>query len=184
VLAHWQFGLGRSVAFTSDAKAKWAQDWLGWGQYRQFWSQVTQWALRRVDTGDFNTEIAVEQGQGTLSVEALNADGEYRNFLNLQAIVVSPKGERETVRLEQTGPGRYEARFPTREIGAYLFNLVEVENGQVRSTSRWVPASTTPRIRHDAAEPEPSPPRGNRWRAAVAAGHSRTPPANPTCATA
>ncbi len=25
LLAHWQFGLGRAVAFTSDAKAKWAQ---------------------------------------------------------------------------------------------------------------------------------------------------------------
>lgn len=134
VLAHWQFGLGRSVAFTSDARAKWAQDWLAWGKYRQFWSQVAQWALRRVDTGNFNTEIAVEQGQGVLSVEALGADGEYRNFLNLQAIVVSPKGERETVRLSQTGPGRYEARFPTREVGAYLLNLIETEGGQVRAT--------------------------------------------------
>ena len=134
LLAHWQFGLGRAVAFTSDAKAKWAQDWLGWGKYRQFWSQVAQWALRRVDTADFNTEIAVEQGQGVLSVEALNPDGEYRNFLNLQAVVVSPQGARETVRLAQTGPGRYEARFPTREVGAYLLNLVEVENGQVRAT--------------------------------------------------
>jgi Ca-activated chloride channel family protein len=24
ILAHWQFGLGRAVAFTSDARAKWA----------------------------------------------------------------------------------------------------------------------------------------------------------------
>lgn len=134
VLAHWQFGLGRAVAFTSDAKAKWAQDWLAWGKYRQFWSQVAQWTLRRVDTGNFNTEIAVEQGQGILSVEALNPDGEYRNFLNLQAVVVGPDGARETVRLEQTGPGRYEARFPTREVGAYLLNLIEFEGGQVRAT--------------------------------------------------
>lgn len=134
VLAHWQFGLGRAVAFTSDAKAKWAQDWLGWEKYRQFWSQIAQWALRRVDTAEFNTEIAVDQGQGFLSVEALSPDGEYRNFLNLQAVVVSPRGNRETVRLEQTGPGRYEARFPTREVGAYLLNLLELEGGQVRAT--------------------------------------------------
>ena len=38
------------------------------------------------------------------------------------------------MRLEQTGPGRYEARFPTREVGAYLLNLIEVEGGQVRAT--------------------------------------------------
>lgn len=134
VLAHWQFGLGRAVAFTSDARAKWARDWLAWPRYRQFWTQVAQWALRRLDTADFNAEVTVDKGEGVLSVEALDAQGNYRNFLNLSAVVVSPKGERQSVRLEQTGPGRYEARFPTREVGTYLINLVESEGGQVRAT--------------------------------------------------
>src|SRR4029077_7044334 len=29
-LAHWQFGLGRVVAWTSDAQQGWASDWAGW----------------------------------------------------------------------------------------------------------------------------------------------------------
>lgn len=134
VLAHWQYGLGRAVAFTSDAKAKWAVDWMGWPKYRQFWSQVAQWALRRLDLADFNAEISVDQGEGVLSVEALDAEGNYRNFLDLQAVVVTPKGEARTIRLEQAGPGRYETRFPTREVGTYLLNLMEMENGQVRAS--------------------------------------------------
>src|SRR5438552_6651706 len=132
LLAHWQFGLGRSVAFTSDAKAKWAQDWLGWEKYRQFWSQIAKWSLRRLDNADFTTEVTVDKGEGIVSVEALDEKGNYRNFLNLPVTVVSPKGERQTVRLEQTGPGHYEGRFPTREVGAYLLNLMNVENGEVR----------------------------------------------------
>ena len=28
LLAHWQYGLGRAVAFTSDAKARWGKQWL------------------------------------------------------------------------------------------------------------------------------------------------------------
>ncbi len=40
LLAHWQYGLGRAVAFTSDARAKWGRNWLNWDQYRQFWSQI------------------------------------------------------------------------------------------------------------------------------------------------
>ncbi len=134
VLAHWQFGLGRAVAFTSDARAKWAQDWLGWPRYRPFWAQVAQWALRRLDAADFNTEVTVDTAGGIVSVEALDAEGNYRNFLNLLAVVVSPRGERQTVRLEQTGPGRYEARFATREVGTYLLNLQEIQDGQVRAT--------------------------------------------------
>ncbi|MBC8003289.1 MAG: VWA domain-containing protein [Opitutaceae bacterium] len=101
VLAHWQYGLGRTVAFTSDAKAKWAANWTGWDKYRQFWSQVAQWSLRRVDTADFTTEVSIDDGEGHLSVEAVDAQGNYRNFLNLQTVVISPKGERQVVRLEQ-----------------------------------------------------------------------------------
>ncbi|MDX1953378.1 MAG: glutamine amidotransferase [Verrucomicrobiota bacterium] len=131
LLAHWQYGLGRSVAFTSDAKAKWAQNWLDWPKYRQFWSQVAQWSLRKVENADFTTDINVDRGEGQISVEAVDAQGNFRNFLNLETVIVSPKGERQTVRLEQTGPGHYEARFPTREVGAYLINLMETRNGQL-----------------------------------------------------
>ena len=134
LLANWQYGLGRAVAFTSDAKAKWARDWLGWAKYRQFWSQVAQWSLRRLENADFTTEVTIEKGEGQVSVEALDAQGNYRNFLNLQAAVISPKGERQTVRLEQTGPGRYEARFPTKEVGVYMLNLMDLKDGQIRGS--------------------------------------------------
>jgi hypothetical protein len=48
--------------------------------------------------------------------------------------VVSPKGERQTVRLDQTGPGHYEARFPTKEVGSYLLNLLDVKDGKIRGS--------------------------------------------------
>ena len=123
VLAHWQYGLGRAVAFTSDAKAKWAQGWLGWDKYRQFWSQTAQWSLRRVENADFTTEVTVDNGDGHLSVEALDERGDYQNFLNLQTTIVSPKGDRQSVRLEQTGPGHYEAHFPRSCPSLYSIRL-------------------------------------------------------------
>lgn len=155
ILAHWQYGLGRTVAFTSDARAKWAADWLGWPKYRQFWSQVAQWALRRIDNSDFNAEVSVERGEGILSVEALDALGDFRNFLNLQATVIGPKGESQVVRLQQMGPGRYEARFPTGEIGTYLVNLMEFHQGQVRA-SQTVGASVNYSPEFNTAEPNTS----------------------------
>ncbi|HEU0039626.1 MAG TPA: glutamine amidotransferase, partial [Verrucomicrobiae bacterium] len=130
LLAHWQYGLGRAVAFTSDARPKWARNWMGWERYKQFWSQIAQWSLRRLENADFTTEVAVENGQGVISVEALDEKGNYRNFLDLQTAVVGPKGERLSVRLDQTGPGHYEAKFPTKEVGAYLLNLMEMKGGK------------------------------------------------------
>lgn len=132
LLAHWQYGLGRSVAFTSDAKSRWAQDWMGWPQYRQFWAQTIRWALRRVEMSEFSTEVTVDDGIGRISVEALDVDGDFRNFLRLRTAVVSPKGERQDIVLEQTGPGRYEGRFDTRDVGSYLMNLQELnDQGQI-----------------------------------------------------
>jgi uncharacterized membrane protein len=152
LLAHWQYGLGRSVAFTSDAKAKWGKLWLNWDKYRQFWSQIGQWSLRRLENADFTTEVSVEKGEGAINVEAVDDQGNYRNFLNLQAAVVSPKGERQTVRLEQTGPGHYEARFPTKLVGAYLLNLMDIKDGQVRGT-QVVGASVNYSPEFNATEP-------------------------------
>lgn len=131
LLAHWQYGLGRAVAFTSDAKPRWAKSWLAWEKYRQFWVQVAQWSLRRTEIADFSTDVSLEKGDGIIHVEALDAQGNYRNFLNLQAIVVSPKGERVIVPVRQNGPGHYEAKFPTKEPGVYAVNVVEMDGTKV-----------------------------------------------------
>jgi hypothetical protein len=152
LLAHWQYGLGRSVAFTSDAKPKWARNWMGWDKYRQFWSQVAQWSLRRLDRSDFASEVSVENGEGFLQVDALDEQGNYRNFLNLQASVVSPKGERQSVRLEQTGPGHYEVRFPTKETGVYLLNLMDIKDGKLQG-SQVVGASINYSPEFNAVDP-------------------------------
>ena len=152
LLAHWQYGLGRAVAFTSDARAKWGKNWLGWDQYKQFWSQIAQWSLRRLENSDFTTEVAVDNGQGVISVEALDEKGNYRNFLDLQTVVVGPNGTRQTVRLEQTGPGHYEAKFPTKEVGSYLLNLLQMENGQAVG-SQVVGASVNFSPEFSAGEP-------------------------------
>ncbi len=130
LLAHWQYGLGRTVAFTSDARNQWARDWLTWPQYQQFWRQVAQWSLRRLARADFVAEASIESGAGRISVEALDERGDFQNFLNLQATVVGPDGIKQSVALAQNAPGHYEAPFPAAETGAYLLNVMQMENGQ------------------------------------------------------
>jgi hypothetical protein len=136
LLAHWQYGLGRAVAFTSDAKMRWARDWLAWPKYRQFWSQLAQWSLRRLESTDLAAEVNIDKGEGLLTAEAIDKEGNYRNFLSLQAVVVSPKGDRRTVRLEQTGPGHYEARFPTKETGSYMVGIMDYTGGRLQGMQR------------------------------------------------
>jgi uncharacterized membrane protein len=152
LLAHWHYGLGRAVAFTSDAKSKWARTWLNWDKYRQFWSQIGQWSMRQLENADLTTEVTVDRGEGLINVEALDEQGNFRNFLNLQAVVATPKGERTTVRLEQTGPGHYEAHFPTKDVGLYMLNLSDIKDGKVRG-SQILGASVNYSPEFNASEP-------------------------------
>jgi hypothetical protein len=45
VLAQWQYGLGRAVAWTSDATGRWARSWVGWDGFTRFFGQLVSWTL-------------------------------------------------------------------------------------------------------------------------------------------
>lgn len=140
VLAAWNIGLGRSLAFTSDATAHWGAHWLGWGDYPTFWSQSLRWTLRQGGKANFQTMLVEEHGRTTIVVEAVDANGEYRNLLDLNAHVshVGTGGlrgltaSREVLKLEQVAPGRYEASFEARNTGTYMVAVEERDGGTVR----------------------------------------------------
>ena len=134
VLAHWQYGLGRTVAFTSDAKPKWASAWIGWDQFAKFWTQIARWSFRRLDPSSFDARVEVQGTEGRVAVDALDERGNFLNFLTLLAYVVDPDGQRQEVALEQTGPGQYEGRFAAGKVGAYIVNLAQLDGGQVKAS--------------------------------------------------
>ena len=49
LLATWRYGLGQTAAFTSDAKARWAAEWLAWPGYGKFWPQFVRGLMRKSD---------------------------------------------------------------------------------------------------------------------------------------
>ena len=40
VLAQWQYGLGKTFAFTSDSTGKWTGDWARWQNWGAFWQTL------------------------------------------------------------------------------------------------------------------------------------------------
>ena len=125
LLATWRYGLGRSVAFTSDAKAKWATLWVRWGGFNKFWSQVTRWALRTGTRSDTVATVSKTDNLGEVLVDAVDPKGEFINFLDSEVGVVAPDKTRTVVDLEQIGPGRYRGRFPAGQEGVYLVGMAQ-----------------------------------------------------------
>lgn len=123
ILAHWQFGLGKSVAFTSDAGAAYAKGWPSWDHYRQFWEQHVRWAMRPAGTSDIRIATEDLGDQTRIVVDALDQQGERMNFVRFRARVLGPENAGETVELRQVGPGRYEGIFDSGRAGAYIANI-------------------------------------------------------------
>lgn len=144
VLAAWQYGLGRSVAFTSDATARWGQSWVSWDDFATFWGQAVRWTITEGATGNLETRVQLDDGQARVIVDARDDSGGFLNGLDLVASVVQdPTRGGERVQLRQVAPGRYEGAFRPGDEGAY-FLRVAAQSGdgdpdaQFSQTTGWV----------------------------------------------
>jgi uncharacterized membrane protein len=132
ILSVWQYGLGRTIAFTSDALPKWAIEWLKWSDFSKFWSQAIGWCLP-VLSGEFEILANVTGSKGELAVNVVGASGQFRNFLELQANVVNPDLISQIVSLKQSGIGRYEAEFDASQMGTYMLSVAEIVDGKPKN---------------------------------------------------
>ncbi|MFN8818318.1 MAG: glutamine amidotransferase [bacterium] len=131
VLAQWQFGLGRVIAFTSDATSRWATAWTQWPGYRAFWEQHLRWAMRPGTNQNVRVSTVDEGDKTRIVVEAAQQDGTRMDFLRWTGAAVGPDRVAVPVELRQTGPGRDEGLVPTAASGSYVVNLgySQVEEG-------------------------------------------------------
>ena len=125
LLAHWQYGLGRSMAFTSDAKAHWAAGWLMWPGYEQMWTKATRWLVGGALQGNLLPNIYLKSGKAHISVDAIDKNGAMITDAILKARVVLPDMNVKEIDLFQVAPGRYEASIDSTQIGSYLVSIFQ-----------------------------------------------------------
>lgn len=145
VLASWRYGLGRTAAFTSDDRNRWAARWLNWPGYAPFWAEVVRWTMRSLPASDYQPRVTLEGSRGHIIVDAVDRNGKFINGLALRARVVGPNpapGGPVDVPVTQTSPGRYEAWFDAHDPGAYVVNVMKEQQGSKPQTS--VVAAVTP----------------------------------------
>ncbi len=124
VLAGWRVGLGKSVAFTSDARNRWAAPWLAnWGgNFARFWAQVVRWTLRSAARANFETSVTLERQRGRLTADVLDEQGRFVNGLAIRGSAASDRHQSQ-LEVDQVAPGRYESTFPAREKCQYMLSL-------------------------------------------------------------
>ncbi len=112
ILARWHYGLGKAVAFTSDAKNRWASNWLTWDGYGKFWAQLVRKTMRQQDPSQLDLRVAREEDKAVVTLNALDPEGRFLNGIEPQIGVVAPDGSESSQSILQVGPGSYRIELP------------------------------------------------------------------------
>jgi uncharacterized membrane protein len=123
LLAAWRYGLGQAAAFTSDAKPRWASEWISWPGFGKFWTQFVRGLVRKAGTSPFQVTTSEQGNTLTLAIDALTPGGE---FLDGLPVIVHGLGEsrrEETKAAAQTAPGHYTATFALPPRGSVSFSI-------------------------------------------------------------
>ena len=161
ILATWQYGLGRSLAFTSDATGHWGRDWTAWPGFATFWAQALRYTLS--DSSNTALEMDINlNGSGDkralLTLDARSRTGDFLNGYNVTASIVAPGGKTQSAALQQVAPGRYQGEFDPEVQGVYLVHFsgqpVNAGGGpDFSQTAGWT-LSYSPEYRLTASNPD------------------------------
>ena len=123
LLVWWRYGLGMSVAFTSDAKNRWAGEWMTWPDFGTFWAQIIRHAMRKDDNRGVFVEVERNGNQTRVVMDAVDDNGRFIDEAETRLTVIDPRLKNEKIAMRQTAPGRYEASVETLRRGAYHFDI-------------------------------------------------------------
>ena len=130
ILAWWNYGLGKTAAFTSDTGGRWSHNWRATNSetfsWDRFWIQLLGSVVKSTANSDFELQTQMINGsRGTEGVVRL--EGQLGNTLT--AIVACPNGEQLSVTLQRIAKDQAQGTFPLNQTGIYTVSA-EVDGQQ------------------------------------------------------
>lgn len=126
ILARWQYGSGRTVAWTSDLSGKWSKEWVSWPAFADTLTEIVKWTFPQFTSSPYEVTTTAAGNQVKLQVEASSDNPPEK----LVAKIAGDEAEEQTVDLVQEAPGRYTGQVNVSKPGAFLMSLEDVSGGE------------------------------------------------------
>ena len=126
LLASWNYGQGKVIAYTSDAHGRWSSPWVPWRDFVNFWSNLLD-AIKPIQSNkdsntkfDLRTAIQADHLQFDLTLfdQALVSQKQ-----NPEILITDPQGKSQTITLRETIIGRYQGNLENVVAGDYKLNI-------------------------------------------------------------
>jgi uncharacterized membrane protein len=105
LLTMWQSGLGRTAVFASDAKSRWADQWVNWAGFDRFWINLMRDLLPHAQTSEASVEYDTASG---------NLEVEYRLGAQAEDAAKSPE-------LFVFGPDKFQKPLLLRKVAPRVY---------------------------------------------------------------
>lgn len=139
ILARWQYGAGRAVAWTSDVTGGWSANWIGWSGFPAMVTQLVKWTFPQFQTEPLELDAHLNGDVVTLDARSAATDG----ALELNALVTDESlGVRELT-LTPTAPGEYTQQLSVDKPGVYMVRTELVQPGAPGEKPQTIGGSTS-----------------------------------------
>lgn len=126
ILAAMEYGLGRTVSFTSDISGEWSKNYLSWEYGPQLIKNMVYFTIPQYgEEGKLNVTQEGNEAKLEFYSDNVSKDSKIKGIYN------GENGETGEFELIQSEPGKYETNVPLDSLGFYNFSIREENSGEV-----------------------------------------------------
>ena len=108
LLVRWQYGLGRSAVFTSDAKNRWAAGWVTWPGFDKLWANIFRDLLPHAQASEATAEFDRASNDLVVDYHLSRSLAEPPALPDIYAF--GPNGFQSPLKVTKMATGHYRAR--------------------------------------------------------------------------
>lgn len=135
VLATWQYGLGKTAAWTCDIDNNWSSEWLNSDEGVSILKNTISSILKNNFSANIEINIETNGNKTNLIVENKSD----KSIKSVKATITNPDMNEISLDLALTQPQVYEAKFDSQITGSYISNIqIEYEDGGSEFTNSLI----------------------------------------------
>ncbi|MCF7973469.1 MAG: VWA domain-containing protein [Phycisphaerae bacterium] len=128
VMAVARYGLGMSLAYTSDVTDQWGAQWLQWDRFGRFWAQALRSLLRKATSDGLFIQQTAAPDRWTIRIQRQDDQGRPLSGIRFEAQTVEALETEQHLPVEEIGLGQYQIVVPVQDTETLTLHLHDPEH--------------------------------------------------------
>ena len=132
LLAVGRFGLGTTMAYTSDLTERWGGEWLVWDKVGSFWGQIFRTIARNSNSQGIEVQQQMVNDRWILDIQARDQNGRLQSKVAWELDSLDSQGTMTKYSVDEVGLGRYRAEIPIAKKDKLTVRLRDPASNKIK----------------------------------------------------